>query len=122
MRCDEVIGQDRLHIACVEGSVRDPVLISIDKSILDSLWHILDPDDRATALCQVVGNRPSTCIEVVDHLIARELSVFTHLLIEPLRLPTIRLVEGLRSDTVTQAVHILLDVWRAAVELRWEVG
>ena len=56
MRCDEVIGQDRFHIACVEGGVRDPVLIPIDKGIFDSLWYILDPDDGATALRQVVGN------------------------------------------------------------------
>lgn len=42
--CDEIVGQDILHVACIEEGVLDVVHLRIHLGILYGLWHILDTD------------------------------------------------------------------------------
>ena len=62
----EIVGQDVLHVACIEQGVVDMVDLRVDFGILDSLRHILDTDDLACLPSHEVGNGASAGVKVVD--------------------------------------------------------
>lgn len=41
---DEIVGQDILHVACIEEGVLDVVHLRIHLGILYGLWYVLDTD------------------------------------------------------------------------------
>ena len=51
MLSDEVVGEDILHIACIEEGIGDVVYLGVDLGILDSLRYILNADNLTCLAC-----------------------------------------------------------------------
>ena len=66
MPCDELIGQDVLHVACIEQGVVDVVQSRVDLGILNGLGNVFYADDLMGHAGHEIGNGACSCVEVVD--------------------------------------------------------
>ena len=122
MLSNEVIGEDVLHVAGIEKGVVDVVYLAIHLCILDSLWHIFDADNLASLASHEVGNGAGAGIEVVDKLVACELSKFACHAIKMVSLLGVGLVETLRTNLELEVFHKFEDMVVALVDGEVEVA
>lgn len=95
--CDEIVGQDILHVACVEEGVLDVVHLRIHLGILYGLWHVLDTDYLFCLVSHEVGDGSGAGIEVVNQLISGKVGKLAGHAVEVVSLLGIGLVETLRT-------------------------
>ena len=62
----EVLGEDVLHVACIEQSVVDAVDLGVDLRVLYRLWYVFYAYHLACSVRHEIGYRASTRVEVVD--------------------------------------------------------
>ena len=110
MLSDEVIGQDILHVACIEEGVLNVVYLGIHLGILDSLWHVFDTDYLLCLVSHEVGDGSRTGVEVVNQLISGEVGKLASHAIKVVSLLGVSLIETLRTYLELQILHQLKDV------------
>ena len=64
--CNEVVGEDVLHVAGIEQCVVDVVDFRVHLGVFDGLRNIFNADDFAGLTGYEIGDGASAGIEVVD--------------------------------------------------------
>ena len=118
---DEIVGQDILHIACIEEGVLDVVYLRIHLCILDSFWHVFDTDYFFSLVCHEIGNGSGTGVEVVNQLVACEVGKFTGHTVEVVSLLGIGLIETLRTYLELQVFHQFKDMVVALEKTQFQI-
>ena len=69
---DEAVGENVLHVACVEQCIGDIVHLAVFFCVFNGFGHIFYADDPAGAAGHEVGYRARPGVEIVDEFLARE--------------------------------------------------
>ena len=121
MLCDEIVGQNILHIACIEEGVLDVVHLRIHLGILYGLWYVLDTDYLLCLVSHEVGDGSGSGVEVVNQLISGEVGKLAGHAVEVVSLLGIGLVETLRTYLELQVFHQFVDMVVALEEAEFQV-
>ncbi|CDA56888.1 unknown [Prevotella sp. CAG:604] len=118
---DEIVGQDILHIACIEEGVLDVVYLRIHLCILDGFRHVFDTDYFFSLVCHEIGNGSGTGVEVVNQLVSCEVGKFTRHTVEVVSLLGIGLIETLRTYLELQVFHQFKDMVVALEKTQFQI-
>ena len=121
MLSDEVVGEDILHIACIEEGIGDVVYLGVDLGILDSLRYVFDTNHLLGLVSHEVGDGSGTGIEVINEFVARKVGKLTCHAVEVVSLLGVSLIETLWSYLETQVLHQLEDMVVALEEAELQV-
>ena len=72
MTVDELVGQDVLHVACVEKGVVERIVLRVDFSIFNGFWHIFNTNNLFGLFGYEAGYGSCTCVEIVYQLVASQ--------------------------------------------------
>ena len=118
---DEFVGQNILHVACIEEGVINVVYLGIHLGILDSLWYVLDTNYLLCLVSHEVGDGSGTGVEVINQLVAGEVGKLASHAVEVVSLLGVGLIETLRTHLELQILHQLEDVVVALEEAELQV-
>ena len=118
---DEFVGQNILHIACIEEGVLNVVYLRIHLCILYGLWYVLDTDYLLCLVSHEVGDGSGTGVEVINQLVAGEVGKLASHAVEVVSLLGVGLIETLWTHLELQILHQLEDVVVALEEAELQV-
>ena len=107
---DEFVGQNILHVACIEEGILDVVHLRIHLCILYGLWYVLDTDYLLCLVSHEVGDGSRAGVEVVNQLVSGEVGKLASHAIKVVSLLGVSLIETLWTHLELQILHQLEDV------------
>ena len=113
---DEITSQDILHITGEELTISDAVTGRVHLRILNRLRNIFNADNSSGLAGDELRDRAGPCVEVIDDLVAGQLSKIPRDRVKLVGLLGVGLVERLRTYAESQAFHCLTDCRLTLVE------